>query len=48
MRSFFRRLRARLRTDGGTSATSTLGCVLLGALCLILVAVLCAVAQGAW
>lgn len=46
MRDLFTRLRARLRTHGGTSETSVAGLVLLGCAVIILVALLCALAQG--
>jgi hypothetical protein len=38
--------RAALRTHGGTSETSVLGCALVGAALLLLVALLCALAVG--
>lgn len=38
--------RAVLRTHGGRNETSVLGCAVVGALCLLLVALLCALAVG--
>jgi hypothetical protein len=42
----FSRLRAALRTHGERNETSVLGCAVVGAALLLLVALLCALAVG--